>query len=187
MRELHRISAFVRNELRAPLSLAPLILLSLLVVFGLTQGSVTLAYPSFQSPVDTPITEPPTPTTSAPPWDTAAPTSEVPAEPTQPPGDASPEPTTPGAPPMETPPVSPITPTITLEAEPPPVEPELTPTEGAPPPADEEEPSSPTTSRAASLIDTCVLGFSYVWLCLGGLVLVLFVLGVAFSFLLRRA
>jgi uncharacterized membrane protein len=166
MRRLRRVSVFLRAELEAASSFVPLIVVSLLIVVGLSRGDVTLASPVFQSPVGTPTTAPP----GAP---TVAPTEAVP------PG-VTPEP------PMGVTPEGPAEPTPEG-----PAEPEETPTEGEPPeeppPGDEEEPSPPASSSGATFIDTCVLGFSYLWLCLGGLVLVLFVLGVVFSFLLRRA
>jgi len=92
---------------------------------------------------------------------------------------------------MDTPPVSPISPTIPTEMETPHVEPESISGDGEPQqePTDavEEASSSPPDSRGAIFIDSCVLGFSYLWLGCGGIVLVLFVLGVLASFLLRRA
>jgi len=92
---------------------------------------------------------------------------------------------------VETPPVAPISPTITTEMETPTIEPEFTPAEGAPPlepaPIVEEEPARSPGPPWAIFIDTCVVGFSYLWLFCGGLVLMLFVLGAVASFLLRRA
>jgi uncharacterized membrane protein len=177
VRKLHGIGALLRAELRAASSLIPLIVLSVLFVFALTRGGVTLAYPAFQSPqspqspvgppAETPTTPPPAAATATPTEPSVAPTPEAPVEP-PPEGPAEPTPEGP-AEPQDTP----------TEGEPP--------QEAAPEPGDEEEPSGPPNSPAASFIDTCVLGFSYVWLCCGGVVLLLFVLGVAFSFLLRRA
>jgi len=77
-----------------------------------------------------------------------------------------------------------------MEMETPTIEWEPAPTEGAPPEeltgtlAVEQE-SSRTGSRGAILVDAFVVGFSYLWLCCGAMVLVLFALGVLASFLLR--
>lgn len=185
MRKLRLISAFLRAELRAASSLIPLIVLSVLIVFALTRGSVTLAYPAFQSPqspespvgppAQTPTTAPPEAATATPTEPSVAPTPEAPGEPT-PEAPVEPTPAAPGEPTPEGP-----------------AEPQDTPTEGEPPqepapePGAEAEPSGSPNRPAASFIDTFVLGLSYVWLCCGGVVLLLFVLGVAFSFLLRRA
>jgi len=153
VRKLRRARALLRAELRAARPLIPLMALSLLTVFALSKVGVTLASPSFDSPVATPTTEAPA----------LAPT-EIPA-----------------APPMESPPVEPISPTITLEIETPTIEAEVVPAEGAPP----EEPPSPPGSPGATLVDALMVGFSYLWLCCGAMVLVLFALGVLASFLLR--
>jgi hypothetical protein len=192
VRGLRRATAFLRAELRATRSLIPLIVLSLLAAFALTRGRVSLAYPAFQSPqspqspVTTPTTAPPATATATP---AAVPTltpteTEIPAVP-------SPGVSTPSAPSVETPPVEPISPTITAETETPTIEPELTPAEGAPPlepvPIVEEEPARSPGPPWAMFMDTCVVGFSYLWLFCGGIVLMLFVLGAVASFLLRRA
>lgn len=189
MRKLRRATAFLRAELRATRSLIPLIVLSLLSGFALTRGRVSLAYPAFQSPqspITTPTTAPPATATATP---AAAPTvapteTEIPAVP-------SPGVSTPTAPSVETPPVEPISPTISAETETPTIEPEFTPAEGAPPlepaPGVEEEPARSPGPPWAIFIDTCVVGFSYLWLFCGGIVLMLFVLGAVASFLLRRA
>lgn len=173
MRRLLRRSSVLRDELRASSSLVILMVVSLLIVFGLTGSGVTLAHPGFQSPVDTPTPSPPAPATGTPTTVTApTPTeTEIPAVP-------SPEAPTPSVPPAETPSVLPISPTI---------EPDLTPAEGAPTPVVEEQPSGSPGGLLAISVDTCILGFSYLWLVCGALVLMLFVLGVLASFLLRRA
>ncbi len=171
MRILRRVNAFLKDELRAASSLISLLFVSLFIVFILARSGVSLAYPSFQSP-ESPIATP----TSPPP---------APETPTVP----SPELPTPTGPPSETPPVSPVTPTVTMEMETPSAEPQITPTEGAAPeePAPEEEPPSAQGGAGAVFIDTCVVGFSYIWLICGAMVLLLFVLGVVLSFLVRRA
>jgi hypothetical protein len=146
-------------------SLAPLIALSLLAALLLTQSAVTLAYPSFQSPVQEP--------------------TQTPAvAPTKPPVEPSGE--TPVVPPGETPVLPPggeATPSV---------EPEATPGEEASPEAPtpegaaEEEGSSLFRGLSpAVLIDTCVVGLSSVWLCCGGFALVVFLLLIIASFLLR--
>lgn len=141
-------------------SLVPLIALSLLLTLLLTQNTVTLAYPSFQSPVQSPI-QPPAETPVAPPAETpAVPPGETPVPP--PSGEG-------------TPPASP-------EATPG----EEAPDEVAPPTTEGEEESSPTGAVSpAVLIDTCVVGLSSVWLCCGGFALVVFLLLVLASFLLQ--
>jgi len=52
-------------------------------------------------------------------------------------------------------------------------------------PPDEEASSPAGGVSSAVLIDTCVVGLSTVWLCCGGLALVVFLLLVIASFLLR--
>ncbi len=166
MRGLRRATAFLRAELRPIRSLIPLIVLSLLIAFALTRGRVSLAYPAFQSPVTTPTTAPQATATATPAGvPTGAPTeTEIPAVP-------SPGVSTPSAPSVETPPVAPSSPTISTE----------------PVPSVEEEPARSPGPPWAIFIDTCVVGFSYLWLFCGGIVLMLFVLGAVASFLLRRA
>lgn len=159
---------------------------SLLVALLLTQNTVTLAYPSFQSPMQSPV-EPPPPTQTP----IVAPT-EVPAQPPEetpvvPPAE------TPVVPPGETPPIPPgetPVPPPSGEATPS-AGPEGTPTEGAPPQVPTstiegaEEPSFPRGVTPAVLIDTCVVGLSSVWMCCGGFALVVFLLLVLAAFLLR--
>jgi outer membrane biosynthesis protein TonB len=167
-------------------SLFPLIALSLLVALLLTQNSVTLAYPAFQSPVESPIQPPPPTETPA-----VAPT-EAPA---QPPGEtpAVPPAETPAVPPAETPAVAPgETPVPPPSGEETPTDaPEATPGEEAPsqeatPTTEGGEGSSPTRGLSpAVLIDTCVVGLSSVWMCCGGFALVVFLLLVLAAFLLR--
>jgi hypothetical protein len=145
-------------------SLFPLIALSLLVALLLTQNTVTLAYPLFQSPI-----EPPTVTPAVPPAET----------PPVPPGE------TPGVAPGETPAIPPsgeATPAAPAE---------VTPTDGEPPEVptattEGEEGSSLVRGVSpAVLIDTCVVGLSSVWMCCGGFALVVFLLLVLAAFLLR--
>jgi hypothetical protein len=175
-------------------SLLPLIALSLLVALLLTQNSVTLAYPAFQSPVESPIQPPPPTETPA-----VAPTE----------GPARPPVETPLVPPAETPAVPPAETAAVPPGETPVVPPGETP---APPPSGEETPAeapeatpgeeappqvpTPTTEGGegsslvggfspAVLIDTCVVGLSSVWMCCGGFALVVFLLLVFAAFLLR--
>jgi len=143
-------------------SLLPLIILSALVALLLSQNSVILAYPAFQSPVQSPAP------TEAPPE----------AEPVPPEG----EPTPPEAPPE-------VLPTETVGEE---TTPSIAPEEATvedpeteTPPPDEKASSTTGGMSSAVLIDTCVVGLSTVWLCCGGLTLVIFMLLVIASFLLR--
>jgi Predicted membrane protein len=175
MRRLRHVRMFLRADIKAASSLIPWIVLSLLIVFTLARSDVTLAYPAFQSPVGTPTTESPLPATAAPTGFPGSPSPEAPLDAT-PEASAEPTPEVPGE--------------VSPEGS---VEPQDTPAEAEPSqepvatPENEDEPSAPPSSRPATFIDTCVLGLSYVWLCCGGMVLLLFVLGAAFSFLLRRA
>lgn len=128
----------------------------------LTQSSATLAYPSFQSP-ESPVESPAA---------TPAP-SEVPPE--QPPQES------PVAPPPEVP-VEVETPLAAPQA----TDEVQTPIAVTPVPTVEGEEASSTGGVSwAVVIDTLVVGLSSVWLCCGGLALVLFVLGVIATFLLR--
>jgi hypothetical protein len=179
VRKLRRNSGPWRGVSVVASSLAPLILLSLLTAVFLTQSTATLAYPSFQSPVRTP-----------------APTTEPPEGPV-PPAEGSPvtpPQATPAAPPGEEPVVPPGEEPIAPPGEvvTPSGEPEGTPGEDGPAEpvtstlSTGEEESSPAGGISwAVLIDTCVVGFSSVWLCCGGLALVVFGLLVVASFLLR--
>ena len=173
MRKLRYVWRLLRGELRATSSLISLAALSVLTVFMLTQGSATLAYPSFQSP-ESPVQSPAA---------TPAP-SEVPPE--QPPQESpvAPSPEVPGE--VGTPAA---TPQATLEQTPaatPQATLEQTPIAVTAVPTVEGEEASPTGGVSwAVLIDTLVVGLSSVWLCCGGLALVLFVLGVIATFLLR--
>jgi hypothetical protein len=161
VRKLRYVWRLLRGELRATSSLISLAVLSVLTVFMLTQGSSALAYPSFQSP-ESPVQSPAA---------TPAP-SEVPPE--QPPQES------PVAPPPEVP-VEIETPLATPQATS-----EQTPIGVTPVPTVEGEEASPTGGVSwAVLIDTLVVGLSSIWLCCGGLALVLFVLGVIATFLLR--
>lgn len=178
MRKLHDAIAFLRAPLRAASSLVPLIVLSLMAALALTRVGVTMAYPAFQSPIspiETPVA-PPTEVPSAPPAESPAvpPTEpEVPlTEPEVPPTEA----------PGEVGPVTPVT-----EPEPSPGGEEPTPEATQTPDAVEEGSFSIRGLSWAVLIDTCVVGLSSLWLCCGGIALVLFILGVVASFVLRAA
>lgn len=163
-----------------------LIVFSLLAAFLLTQTTVTLAYPMFQSP-QSPV-ESPTPTQAP----AATPTEAPAGAPTETP--AGPPVESPVAPPGETPVVPPgETPVLSPAGEvTPSAGPEETPGEEASPQvpsptvsAGEEGSSLVDRISPAVLIDTCVVGLSSVWLCCGGFVLVLFLLLIAASFVLR--
>ena len=150
-------------------SLIPLIAFTLLVASLLAQNSVSLAYPSFQSPVQSPApTAAPTEAQPVPPEESPA------APPSEPPGEQPPPAETPGEQPAPSP------------------NPEATPSDGVPVeavtpdvPAGEEDASPVEGMSWAVLIDTCVVGLSSVWLCCGGLALVVFGLLVIASFVLR--
>lgn len=200
MRELRRFTEFLRAELRSTSSLLPLIGLSVLIVFFLTRGSVTLAHPSFQSPIATPTPAPEATSTPLPAETPTTPAAEPtateegppPAEPTPTVGPPPEEPApTEGAPPEEPTPAEGPPPEEPPPGEEPPAQ-EPAPTEEPPaeepaatPVPEEESPSSSRGSRAI-LIDTFLVGFSSLWLCCGAIVLVLFALGVVASFFLRR-
>lgn len=182
MSKLRGVSAFLRAELGAISPLVPLVVLAVAAALVLTGGGVTMAYPAFQSPVDTPTatqtaepSQPPTQTPVAPPEQPTEsppvpPTESPPVPPTEVPGEME----TPTGAPQPSP--SEMAPEPTLEATP-------EPTEGT----GGSEEGSPATRGAswAVLIDTFVVGLSSLWLCCGAIVLVLFVLGVIASFLLR--
>jgi hypothetical protein len=165
----HSIGELWRKRPAYTSSLIPLFAFSLLVASLLAQNSVSLAYPSFQSPVQSPAPPPaPTETPPAPPEESpVAPPSETPGE--QP---------TPGETPGEQP-----SPAVTPEASPS----AGVPVEAATPdvPAGEESVSPVRGLSWAVLIDTCVIGLSSVWLCCGGLALVVFGLLVIATFVLR--
>ena len=180
-------------------SLVPLVMLSLLAAALVTQSDATLAHSFFQSPVS-PV-ETPRPT--------ATPTEVVePSAPTEspvvPPGQ------TPLVAPSETPVVPPAESAVVPPGETPVVAPEespgvlpgetpgatpgsrLTPSAGVPgevataePPSGEEGPGPASEDSLAVLIDALVVGLSSLWLCCGGLALVIFFLLVVASFLLR--
>ncbi len=178
MRKLRCISASWRVERWNASSLVPLMVFSLLAAVLITQSGAELAYSYFQSP-ESPVSTPMPP---------AGPTEETPQQPEQ----------SPVASPGEVP-AAPVLP----EASPPEGSPpeegmsEGTPTEESPPQglpgeeATEEPPSGDQGSLSirglslATLVDTCVVGLSSVWLCCGGLVLATFVLLMIASFLLR--
>ena len=164
-----------RGGSRGAPSLLPLIVLSALVALLLSQNSVILAYPAFQSPVQSPAP------TAAPPEGEPVPPEGEPMPPEGEPAPPEGEPV-----PPETPPE--VLPTETVGAETAPsAAPEGTPVEGptTEPALDEEGPSTTSGVSSAVLIDTCVVGLSTVWLCCGGLALVIFSLLVIASFLLR--
>jgi len=165
VRRLRLFRGIGRGGSPSVFSLVPLIVLSVLAAVLITQSSVTLAYPAFQSPLESPA-------------------------PTHTPAEVEPGPSmeSPVAPPAETP----------AEVPAPPVVPEASPSEETPAqegPPDEEAIAEPPSGDEGSfsvrglslavLIDTCVVGLSSVWLCLGALALVAFVLLVIASFLLR--
>lgn len=180
MRILHRRRGSLKAELRAAASLGPLMVLSVLSVVALTSGGMALAHPVFQSP-ESPVGSPsPTIAPTEPP---PAATTETPAAPpTETPMAPSPELTATTVEPAETA-VGVPSPTIAAEAETPTVEAEPGATEEPPP----EEPSRFSRVAWSTVVDTCVVGAAGVWLCCGGIVLVLFVLGVVASFVLRSA
>ena len=179
MRKLRDTIAFLRGQLRAASSLVPLIVLSLMAALALTRVGVTMAYPAFQSPIS-PIETPVAPPTEVP----SAPPAESPAVP---PTEPEVPPTEPEVPPTEVPgevetPVAPVT-----EPEPSPTGEEPTPEATQTPDTVEEGSFSIRGLSWAVLIDTCVVGLSSLWLCCGGIALVLFILGVVASFVLRAA
>ncbi len=202
---MSKLGQWVRPARRGPGSVYPLLVLivfSLLAAFLLTQTTVTLAYPAFQSP-QSPVESPtPTRTPAASPTEVPAATpTEAPAgAPTQTPAEVPTEAPagtpegSPVAPPGETPIVPPgETPVLPPAGEvTPSAGPEETPGEEASPevPSPTEAPGEEGSSlldrlSPAVLIDTCVVGLSSVWLCCGGFVLVLFLLLIAASFILR--
>lgn len=173
--KLSRSGRAVRRGPAPVYSLFLLVAFSLLAAFLLTQNTVTLAYPLFQSPVESPA-------------------------PTQAPAEAPTE--APGGPPEESPVVPPGETPIVPPAETPILPPsgEVTPSAGPEAtPGEEGSPQVPTPTESAGeegssllgrmspavLIDTCVVGLSSLWLCCGGFVLVVFVLLIAASFILR--
>lgn len=169
MSKLRGVSAILKAELEAVFSLVPLIIVAVVGALVLAGTSVTMAYPAFQSPTS-PVGTP------------AATPSGVPS---QPPTEA---PVVPPQPPTESPPAGPTE--VPGEVETPTSEPQPSPTEAAPEPtlvaADTEEESRGIRGLSrAVLIDTLIVGLSSVWLCCGGIVLVLFVLGVIAAFVLR--
>lgn len=179
MRKLHDAIAFLRSQLRAASSLVPLIALSLLVALALTRVGVTMAYPAFQSPIspiETPVVAP-----------TEVPPAPPPESPEVPPTEPEVPPTEPEVPPTAVPgevgtPVAPVT-----EPEPSPAGEEPTREATQTPDTVEERSASIRGLSWAVLIDTCVVGLSSLWLCCGGIALVVFILGVVASFVLRAA
>jgi hypothetical protein len=182
VRKLRRAFFSWRIDRRSASSLVPLMVFSLLAALLVSRGGAALAYSYFQSP-ESPIS------TAMP---AAGPTEEAPPQPEQPPV----------APPGETPgelPTSPALPEASPAEGIPPEEgvSEPTPTEESPPeglPGEEatgEQPSGDGGSLSvrglslATMVDTCVVGLSSVWLCCGGLVLAAFILLMIASFLLR--
>ena len=175
MRNLRRIGGLGRGSPARGSSFFPLIAISLFAAVLLTQNSVTLAYPLFQSPVQSPA-----PTTTPPEVEPGPPAES----PVVPPSE------TPIVPPGETPGASPaVEPGETPGA---PAEPRLTPSVAAPgevstaePPTGEEGAAPVSEDSLAVLIDALVVGLSSLWLCCGGLALLIFFLLVVASFLLR--
>ena len=169
MRIWRRIGELWRKRPAHTSSLIPLFAFSLLIAAILAQNSVSLAYPSFQSPVQSPAPS-------------AAPTEAQPGPPEESP--APPPSETPGEqpPPGETPGEQP-SPAATPE----PSASDGVPVEAATPDAASgDEDASPVGGMSwAVFIDTCVVGLSSVWLCCGGLALVVFGLLVIASFVLR--
>jgi len=153
----------MKDEMRRIVGLLPLMLLSLALLFILVQGSVVLAYRSFQSPISPPPpTVPPSPTATAiPPTETPTPT-EAPAP------EETPQPPTPTEtlPPTETPLPSP---TPTFEAASPSAV-------VSPTPSAEESPSQPSPpSRSwAGYIAIGLVTLAYIWRGLGVVALVAF-------------
>jgi hypothetical protein len=163
----------------AAVSLAPMLIIAVVSAVLLAQTSSTLAYPLFQSPVQTP-----------------RPTTAPPQAPTQ--GPAEPPQESPAVPPAESPVVAPMEspgalPPVAPEESPmPTLEPAATPEEEVPEvvatatPSGGEEGSSRFRGLSLSvLIDAAVVALSSLWLCCGGLALVIFVLLVIASFVLR--
>jgi hypothetical protein len=171
---------------RAVSSLVPLVVFSLVAAVFITQSGATLADSSFQSP-QSPVQ---TPAPEAPPMETApGPSEELPVVP---PAES------PVVPPSETPGVSggetPGVPPVVEPGETPGVTtgPLLTPSAGPPgevgtaePPGGEEAAAPVSANSLAVLIDALVVGLSSLWLCCGGLALVIFFLLVVASFVLR--
>ena len=179
MRMVRRWFGLGGGRSAAAFSLAPLFAFAVLTAILLVQTSSTLAYPLFQSPVQTP-----------------RPTTAPPQVPTQ--GPAEPPQESPAVPPAESPVVTPMEspgalPPVAPEESPmPTLEPGATPGEGVPEvvatatPAGDEEGSSRFGGLSLSvLIDAAVVALSSLWLCCGGLALVIFVLLVIASFVLR--
>jgi hypothetical protein len=158
----------------ASVSLAPMLIIAVVSAVLLAQTSSTLAYPLFQSPVQTP-----------------RPTTAPPQAPTQ--GPAEPPQESPAVPPAESPVVAPMEspgalPPVAPEESPmPTLEPAATPEVVATTtPSGGEEGSSRFRGLSLSvLIDAAVVALSSLWLCCGGLALVIFVLLVIASFVLR--
>lgn len=179
MRMVRRRFGLGGGRLAAAFWLAPLFAFALLSAVLLVRTSSTLAYPLFQSPVQTP-----------------RPTTAPPQVPTQ--GPAQPPQESPAVPPAQSPVVAPVEspgvlPPVAPEQSPAPtLEPEATPAEGAPevvttatPDGDEEGSSRFGGLSVAVLIDAAVVALSSLWLCCGGMALVVFVLLAIASFLLR--
>jgi hypothetical protein len=174
--KLRGVCGCLRAELQAVSSLAPLIVVAVVGALVLAGTSVTMAHPGFQSPISpvgtptvTPTGVPSEPPTEAPVVPPAQPTESPPAGPTEMPGE------------VETP---------TGEPQPSPTQAAPEPTQLAPEPTqlvgDAEEVSPGIRGLSwAVLVDTLIVGVSSVWLCCGGIVLVLFVVGVIAAFVLR--
>jgi hypothetical protein len=171
---LRRLGGLWARKWGTGFSLVPLIVFSVLAAALVTQSSATLAYPMFQSPVS-PVQ---VPTATLPPPQAPTEQPEGPAE------------ESPVAPPVESP--VPPPPEEPGESPVPTAEPEAT-SGGQTPEAEAtttpvgEEQSPPTVGgmSLAVLIDALVVALSSLWLCCGGVVLVIFVLLVVASFVLR--
>lgn len=179
-------------------SLVPLLIFSLMAAAFMTQSDAILAHSFFQSPVSPVQTPRPaaTPTEVEPGPPDESPVVPPAESPVVPPGETPAVPPTesPVVPPGETPVVPPEESPEVLPGETPGATtgPRVTPSAGGPeevataePPSGEEGPAPASEDSLAVLIDALVVGLSSLWLCCGGLALVIFFLLVVASFLLR--
>jgi hypothetical protein len=180
VRNLRRIGGLGRGGSAGGSSFLPLIAISLVGALLLTQKSVTVAYPLFQSPLfESPIQSPTA--TSRPPAGSPVPSVEspviAPSETASVPAGATPE-ASPAVEPGQTPGAT-RRPQATPSAR--------MPEEGgtAEPPSGEESAAPVSRDSLAVVIDALVVGLSTLWLCCGGVALVVFFLLVVASFLLR--
>ena len=179
MRNLRRKHGAWRGGWGALSSLVPLVVFSLLAAAFMTQSDATLAHSFFQSP----LSPPEVPASAATPTEVEpGPPEELPVLP-PPEAPVVPPVESPGAPPAEEPEAAPGAT----------AEPQLTPSTDAPeeevvtakPPPGEEGAAPVSEDSLAVLVDALVVGLSTLWLCCGGLALVIFFLLVVASFLLR--